>query len=80
MNVVQLEARLFRELTPSLKVHKVMSGIPQIPIIVSQKQNIGYVMPNINIIACKLGQKSKPSKRRNQSKSGQATYMVPMSI
>jgi hypothetical protein len=55
-----------------------MNGIPQIPIIVSQKQHIGSVMPNIIIITCKLGQKSKPSKRRNQSKSGQATYMVPM--
>jgi hypothetical protein len=60
MNVVQLEARLFRELTPSFKVLKMMSGIPHIPIIVSQKQHIGSMMPNIIIIACKLGQKSEP--------------------
>jgi hypothetical protein len=33
---VQLEARLSRELTPSSRMPRMMSGIPQIPIIVSQ--------------------------------------------
>jgi hypothetical protein len=32
---VQLEARSFRELTPSSRMPRMMSAIPQIPIIVS---------------------------------------------
>jgi hypothetical protein len=46
-----------------------------------KKQHIGFVMPNIVTITCKLGQESEPSKERIQSKSGQVTYMpmVPMS-
>lgn len=48
MNVVQLEARLFRELTPSLKVFKMLNGIPQISTIVSQKQHIGSVIAKYN--------------------------------
>jgi hypothetical protein len=36
-------------------------------------------MLEIDIVAYKLGQKVEPS-RRNQSKNGQATYQVQMSI
>ncbi len=49
MNVVQLEARLFRELTPSFKVLKMMSGIPHIPIIISQEQHISLVEFSQNV-------------------------------
>jgi hypothetical protein len=50
-----------REFTPSSNMLKLMSGILQIPIVVSQKQLIRYVMPKITTIVCKLGQEVKSS-------------------
>jgi uncharacterized membrane protein len=38
INVIQMEARLSRELTPSSKMFRMMNGIPQILIIVSLEQ------------------------------------------
>jgi len=40
-----------------------MSGIPQIPNIVSQEQLVGFMMPKITTITCKLGTKAEPSAR-----------------
>jgi hypothetical protein len=56
-----------------------MNGIPQIPLIVSHKQQIRSIMPQTTIVTCKFRQKAKPS-RRNQSKNGQATFQVLVSI
>jgi len=52
-----------------------MNGIPQIPIIVSHKQQMRSIMPQTTIVTCKFRQKAEPSKR-NQSKNGQATFQV----
>jgi hypothetical protein len=38
MNVVQLEVKSSKKLTPSSRMLKVMNGIPQILIIVSKEQ------------------------------------------
>jgi hypothetical protein len=65
MNVVQLEVKSFKKLMPSSRMPRVMNAIPQILIIVSQEQQIGFVMPNTLEVACKLRQKSKPSRIRN---------------
>jgi hypothetical protein len=78
MNAVQLEARMSKGFTPSSIRLRLMSGIPQIPTIVSQEQLISSMMPKIVVVACKLGTKATPSKRKSQSKNGQATYHIPM--
>jgi hypothetical protein len=79
MNVAQLEATRSRKFTPSSRRPRLVSAIPQIPIIVSHKQHIRSIMPQTTIVTCKLGQKVEPS-RRNQSKNGQATYQVLVNI
>jgi hypothetical protein len=38
MNVVQLEVRMSKEFTPSLRKPKLVNGILQIPIMIAQKQ------------------------------------------
>ncbi len=56
-----------------------MSGILQIPIIISQEQHIRSVMLNIVVVAYKFRQESEPSKRRKQTKNGQSAYQVLVS-
>jgi hypothetical protein len=55
MNVVQLEAKMSKEFTPSSIRLKLMSGIPQIPTIVSQEQLIRSMMLEIAIVAWNKG-------------------------
>jgi hypothetical protein len=50
-----------------------MSGISHTSINVSQ-EHIRFVMPNIAIVTCKFGQKSKSSRKWSQSENGQTTY------
>jgi hypothetical protein len=38
MNAIQLEVRMSKEFTPSLRKPKLVNGIPQIPIMITQKQ------------------------------------------
>jgi hypothetical protein len=47
---------------------RMMNGILQILIIISQEQQIKYVMLNITTIVYKLRQEFKPSKKRKQTK------------
>lgn len=68
-----------KKFTPSLSKFRLINGIPQIPIIVSQEQPIRFVMLKITIVAYKLGQEFEPL-IRNWLENGQATYKVPMSI
>ncbi len=42
---------------------RMMNGIPQIPIIISQEQQIRSVVLNIGVVTYKFKQESKPSKR-----------------
>jgi hypothetical protein len=64
MIVVQLEAKSSRELGPSSRMPIMMSGIPQIPIIVSQEQQVRFVMPDTIVIVCKLRQELEPFTRQ----------------
>lgn len=68
------------EFTPSSKKPRLVSGILQIPIIVSHEQQMRSVMPETTTIAYKLGQEVEPSRKGSQSKNDQATYQVPMNI
>jgi hypothetical protein len=79
MNVVLLEVKMSKEFTPSLSKIRLINGIPQIPIIVSQEQQIRSVMLEITIVAYKFGQEFEPL-IRSQSENGQTTYKVPMNI
>jgi hypothetical protein len=43
-----------KEFTPSSNMLRLVNGIPQIPIIVSQEQSINFVMLEITIVIYKL--------------------------
>jgi hypothetical protein len=67
-----------REFTPSSRRFRLMSGIPYIPIVVSQEQSIIFVMPKTIVVVCKLGPKVEPSRKKSQSENGEATYDIPV--
>jgi len=58
---------------------RMMVGIPQISINVSQEQQIWFVMLDIIIVACKFRQESKPLRKKSKFENGQATYYVLVS-
>jgi hypothetical protein len=68
MNVVQLKVRSSRKLTLSPKMLKMMSGIPQMAVIVSKEQQIKSMMLETYVITCKFKQKFEQLRRKNKLK------------